>query len=379
VLIQFLGLVRARSAVVAILEAGRDEALAQVALGALAEIGSVAADELDAAWTSFAQERRRAACEVLGRVGGPRAIERLIAVARRWRSAAARRSGARARRAARREGARAARAATRVRGARGRARRRERAHGVDRRRDRARGSRCAGPLSRDRSARAVELLAAAVTGAGDEVRLSAARALGRIARREDAALVALLMKDPSARVRRAAVDAIARLEPDRTPEPLHLAIADESASVRVAAARALGASRSDSVFDDLRRLAEDEDVRVRATAVHAIGMRFASDGDPAVRAAALAVLGRACEDVAPVALAVAEAVKEIGGEASGYVIPLLGVRSPRWCARPCAASARTRSWASSRRCCRSSRTRTGPCARRWWRSSPSGACARRCP
>src|SRR6185503_5377109 len=35
-----------------------------------------------------------------------------------------------------------------------------------------------------------------------------------------------------------------------------------------------------------------------------------------------------CEDAAPVALAVADAVKQIGGEASGYVIPLLGRPEP---------------------------------------------------
>src|SRR5262249_25533554 len=78
-LVQFLGLLRARSAVVPILEVGRDEALAQVALGALAEIGTGAAEEIDAAWPRLAQERRRAACEVLGRIGGARAVERLIA------------------------------------------------------------------------------------------------------------------------------------------------------------------------------------------------------------------------------------------------------------------------------------------------------------
>src|SRR6185436_10655899 len=136
--------------------------------------------------------------------------------------------------------------------------------------------------------RAVELLAGVLSGANDETRLAVARALGQIARREDGELVALLMKDPSARVRRAAVDAIARLEPDRTPEPLHLAIGDESAAVRIAAARALGASKSDSVFDDLRRLAEDEDVRVRAMAVETVGRRFAADPQPQIRASALA-------------------------------------------------------------------------------------------
>jgi HEAT repeat protein len=326
-LVQFLGLLRARSAVVPILEAGRDEALATVALGALAEIGPEAAEELDAAWPQLAPERRRAACEVLGRVGGPRAVDRLIA-ALDDADPLLRAAAARGIAAVRVEKALAP-LVHRLECA---------APEDDPEGETERSALCdaivalAGPDADGRSpalaARAVELLAAALNGSGDETRLSAARALGGIARREDAELVAHLMKDPSARVRRAAVDAIARLEPDRTPEPLHLAIADESASVRIAAARALGATRSDSVFDDLRRLAEDEDVRVRAMAVQTVGRRFAADPQPSVRAAALGVLSRACEDEAPVALALVEAVKVIGGEAAGYVVPLLGRTEP---------------------------------------------------
>jgi HEAT repeat protein len=326
-LVQFLGLLRARGAVVPILEVACDEALAQVALGALAEIGPAAAEELDAAWARLSQERQRAACEVLGRVGGPRAVERLIAVLDdadpMLRGAAARALGAQ------RVDAALAPLVRRLERA---------APEDDPEGESERAALCdaivalAGPDAQGRSpavaARAVELLTSALNGSGDETRLSAARALGRIARREDAELVAMLMKDPSARVRRAAVDAIARLEPDQTPEPLHLAIADESPAVRIAAARALGALRSDSVFEDLSRLAEDEDVRVRAMAVEMVGRRFAADPHPGVRAAALSVLGRACEDAAPVALAVVEAVKEIGGEASTYVVPLLGRVEP---------------------------------------------------
>ncbi len=327
VLVQFLGLLRARSAVVPILEVGRDEALAQVVLETVAAIGPVAAEELDSAWARLSQERRRAACEVLGRVGGPRAVERLIATLDdadpMLRAAAARSLGA----------LRVEKALVPL------VRRLEHAASEeDPEGESERSALCdaivalAGPDAEGRApalaARAVELLTNALSGSSDETRLVAARALGRIARRDDADLVALLMKDPSARVRRAAVEAIARLEPERTPEPLHLAIADESPAVRIAAARALGASRSDGVFDDLRRLAEDGDLRVRAMAVQMIGRRFAGDPEPGIRAAALAVLSRACEDVAPVALAVVEAVKEIGGEASGYVVPLLGRSEP---------------------------------------------------
>src|SRR5258706_285721 len=69
-LVQFLGLLRARSAVVPILEVGGDEALAQVALGALAEIGAPAAEELDLAWSRLSPERRPAATVVLRPIDG---------------------------------------------------------------------------------------------------------------------------------------------------------------------------------------------------------------------------------------------------------------------------------------------------------------------
>ena len=152
-LVQFLGLLRARSAVVPILEVGRDEALAQVALGALAEIGPAAAEELDAAWTlplAGAPARRVRGARTRRRPARGRAPDR---GARRRRSDAARRRGARDRRTARREGARAARAPARVRGARGRSRRRGRA----RRAVSTRSSRWRGPTptaARPRSPRA---------------------------------------------------------------------------------------------------------------------------------------------------------------------------------------------------------------------------------
>jgi hypothetical protein len=112
-LVQFLGILRARAATLPILEVGRDEALAQVALGTLAAIGPAAAEEIDAAWARLSQERRR-------RVRGARTRRRLRARESRWspssttRIRAARGGGARDRRAARREGARAARAPARA-------------------------------------------------------------------------------------------------------------------------------------------------------------------------------------------------------------------------------------------------------------------------
>ncbi len=326
-LVQFLALVGSREAVIPILEAGRDEALAPVAIGALEEIGAEVPSAIDAAWGELDIERRCAACEVLGRVGGKRSLARLLAVLEdpdpSLRTAAAR--------ALSTLGAESALAplVRRLQHVES-----EESYEGEEETDAIAEAivSLAGASEEGAEApltgQAVELLAAALNGASNAARLSIARVLGAIARDRDAELVAMLLKDPSPEVRCAAVDAVARLEADRTPEPLHLAIADEAPGVRVAAARALGVSRHETVFDDLQRLADDEDSRVRAEAVGAIGRRFASDADPRVRVAALAELNRACEDEAPVALAVVESAYETGGDSLAYVTPLLSRSEP---------------------------------------------------
>lgn len=326
-LIQFLGLVGAPDAVVPILQAGRDEALAQVSLGTLEAMGEVAEQELDEAWPRLDVDRRRDACAVFGRIGGERAVGRLVAALDdrdpSLRAAAARALGVLHVEAALAPLVHRLEHAALEEDLEGE----EERVAVTEALTRLVGPRDDGS-SPPSTERAIELLSAPLASPDDAVRLAVARVLGCIARREDADLVSLLLKDASSQVRCAAVEALARIEPERTPEPLHLAIADESPAVRIAAARALGDSRCDAVFDDLRRLAEDEDSRVRAMAVRAVGRRFAGTSDPSRRAAALAVLSGACGDEAPVALAVVEAAQEVGGDAASYVLPLLGRREP---------------------------------------------------
>ena len=327
VIVQFLGLVGAPAAVIPVLEAGRDEALAQVAQGTLSAMGDVAVARLDQAWSELDAGRRRDACAVLGSAGGGRAVTRLVS-ALEDRDPLVRTAAARALGELRVEEA----LAPLVHGLE-RSALEEDFDGDDERLAFTQAlAAIAGPGADGASpaiaARAVELLAARLPGAGAAVRLAVACVLGTVVRHQDAALISLLLKDPSAAVRCAAVEAIARLEPERTPEPLHLAIADESPEVRIAAARALGASRRKSGFKDLCWLAEDEDVRVRAMAVHGVGSGFGADPDPDVRAAALAVLNRACQDEAPVALAVVEAASAVGGDAAHYVAPLLARPEP---------------------------------------------------
>lgn len=325
VLVQFLGLLRDARAVVPILEAGRDEALSQVALETLAGMGELAEEALDAAWSSLDGTARRDACICFGRTRGERGAARLLVALEdadpELRVAAARSLGER------RHTDALAQLVHRLESV-----------AVD---EDFEGEEemlaitgaliaIAEPRPGETSVteQAVELLRSRLEGAVESVRLAIAKVLGCIGRHEDTQLVAFLLKDPSALVRRAAVDALARLEPGTAAEPLRLALADEAATVRIAAASALGASQSEEVMDDLLRLAEDSDVRVRAAAVRSLGVRFAGSDDVARRDAALRVLDQALRDEALVALAAVQALAELGGPSACRVSDVLTRREP---------------------------------------------------
>jgi HEAT repeat protein len=312
VIIQFLGLLRAEEAAVPILLAGRDEALAQVALATLEDLGEMAQWAVDAAWPQLDTQARRDACVLFGSTGGEPGAARLLAALEdaepELRIAAARSIG-------------------RCRLAEGLALLVHRLDSVASEVDFESEDEVlaltealiavAEPRAGDDgrvTEQAVELLRSHLEGAVETARLAIAKVLGCIGRREDTQLVTFLLKDPSALVRRAAVDALARLEPGTAAEPVRLALADEAATVRIAAAVALGSSASDAVIEDLQRLAEDDDPRVRAAAVRALGHRFGNAEDEARRSATARTLETALADEALVALAAVEALGEIGGE-----------------------------------------------------------------
>ncbi len=326
VLVQFLGLVRARDAVLPLLRAGADEALSQVALAALEGLGDVAEEEIDASWEALDARARRDACALFERLGGRRSAVRLLATLDdplpELRAAAARAVG---RRRLPQGLAPLVRHLGRVAADDDFEAEEELAAFTDALIE------LASPADDGDAAvtaAAVELLAASLDGAAESVRLAVARVLGRIGRREDAEVVELLLKDPSAPVRRAAVDALARLEPGTAAEPLRLALADESAHVRIAAAEALGASEREEVIEDLMRLADDADPRVRAAAVCATARRFGRSERSAHRDAARRLIEGAAGDEAPVALAAVGALRELGGELASRAVGLLNRREP---------------------------------------------------
>jgi len=324
-LAQFLGIVATGDVVLPLLRAARaDEALAEVALGALESLGDIAEDRLDLQWDTLDGELRTQACEVLGRTLGARGAVRLMAALDEpdptLRAAAA---GALARRGEPTAVVPLVRRLQLVTDDLEPEAEEERSALIDALVRIATSPAAASEL-RNGSNAAIELLAESFETATEPVRLATARVLGEVGGRHHASLMALLVQDPSPAVRRAAVAALARMPADARSEALRLALADEAEPVRIAAAAALGAGDDPGAQDALERLLCDEDCDVRAAAVRAIAEHqhrsaagVAESSLPRVRELLIAALG----DRGPVVLAAVEAFEQIA--------PLLAVEPVR--------------------------------------------------
>lgn len=306
VLIQFFGLLRRSELAIPVLVSGTDEALSEVALSALAQMGELSDRAFDEAWSDLDGAARSLACRALarteGNVGEARLLSALDEPDAEVRAAAAAALGERGTAAA------IPALVTRLELVAGL----EDLEGEDELVSLTRAlvqlSNAGDPAVHTRI---VEMLGQRLDGSPECVRLALAAVLGRIGRADDEKLVGWLLKDPSAGVRRAAVQALARLGHGHASESLRLALADEAASVRIAAARALAASTSERALDDLAGLADDEDPRVRAAAMGAIGTYVASHDSNAVPQA-LEILTCALTDEGNVALAAVEALRTLG-------------------------------------------------------------------
>jgi HEAT repeat protein len=314
-LAQFLGIVATPEVVLPLLRAaGADEALAEVAFGALESFGDTAEARLDAHWDALDGELRAQACVVLARTSGARGTTRLIAALDEsdpvLRAAAA---SALARRGATTAMAPLVRRLQLATEDAEPEAEEERAALIDAlvKIATAPTGSCASEAGPNL---AIDLLAASFETAAEPVRLAIARVLGEVGGRHHATLMALLVQDPSPAVRRAAVGALAQTPGAARSEALRLALADEAGPVRMAAAAALGAGDDPGALDALARLLCDEDVEVRAAAVRAIAEsqhRSAADvaesALPRVRELLVTALG----DRGPVAFAAVEAFEQI--------------------------------------------------------------------
>lgn len=308
-LIQFLGLSRDPRAAIPILRAGRDEAISEVALATLEAMGPAAVLAFESGWSDLTAAVRADACALIGRCGGDAARQLLLGalddVDTTLRAEAARALGEmhciealpdlirRLEHAANEHDSELEDEVSAL---------------VD---SLVSLSEFEGAAGSAHARDVIGMLAARLDGATEEVRLAIATVLGRIVGVEDEAMVARLLKDPSARIRRAAVDALSRIEPGAASESLRLALADEAAPVRIAAAIALGRSSNAEVIDDLRRLTHDEDPRVSAAAVRAIGAHCCRDSVSPERAVEL--IAQPLCTPGMVALAAMEALCMIGG------------------------------------------------------------------
>ena len=314
-LAQFLGIVATPAVVLPLLRAARaDEALAEVALGALEGLGGVAEDRVDAHWDALDGELRAQACVVLARTTGSRGAARLIAALDEpdptLRAAAA---SALARRGESAAVAPLVRRLQLVTEDSEPEAEEERAALIEALVQIATAPSGASAFEAGPNL-AIDLLAASFETATESVRLAIARVLGEIGGRHHATLMALLVQDPSPAVRRAAVGALAHMPGEARSEALRLAFADESATVRMAAAAALGAGGDAGSLDALERLLCDEDACVRAAAVRAIAAsqhRNAAGGTASALPRVRELLVTALGDRGPVALAAVEAFEQI--------------------------------------------------------------------
>ena len=309
VLIQFLGLLRAPQSVVPILEAGRDEALSEVAHSTLVDWGEGALVSIESGWNDLDLDLRRAGCDLVGRVGGTRAPVILRAALMEsdgsLRAAAARAAGLghcaelmpmlveQLEGAASDPVAESDEESVAIVGAL------------------VELARWDADADQGLAGELIALLSERLETAQDDVRVAVATVLGKVGRPEDEELIVHLLKDPDHDVRRSAVVALARLEPGASSEPLRLALADESARVRLAAATALGEAESPQVIDDLHRLIHDDDGRVRSAAVRGIGSHAAHGHVSIERAVEL--IDHALMGDPMMALAAIEALDVMGG------------------------------------------------------------------
>ncbi len=305
--VQLLGLVGDPRGVPALLQAGCDEALTEVSLGALAAMGTAAVPPIRAHWVHLSSGARQIACRFLAEMPGDVSRELLLEALRggdfELRAAAARAVGRHGDvevipdlldLLAMDEGIEA---------------------GWREDEDRAAAAEALESLGRRAPGEVCRALGERLGREGQGFRLASARILRAIGGPEELPTLELLASDPDPAVRRAAVEGMATVSGHPPLDALRLALADEDPGVRIGAARALAQSDEPSVLDDLSTLAEDPEARVRAAALHALGDWSRRIGEPH-RDRVFGVISQALALGGTPAMAGLQVLGELGGAAA---------------------------------------------------------------
>ena len=120
-------------------------------------------------------------------------------------------------------------------------------------------------------ARIVSTLSPLLEDKAEQIRMYAVTVLGRLDGKETEEHLAFAIKDESAEVRSAAIRAVEGKGGGSSLSALMLALTDEDTEVRALAARALGMSGENDAIKPLELALQDDDMWVRAAAVRSIG------------------------------------------------------------------------------------------------------------
>ena len=311
VLIQFLGLLSDRRAVLPILQVGRDEAIEELADRTLEALGPVLSEALVADWSSLDVDLKTRATAILGRVGGANSealiVEALGDSDAELRCVAAMALG---------EGGFFERAPDLVRRLEVAARDED----SDEEISSIIGAIAAlsehpGAIESGIDVQLIEVLSSRLGGASEPLRLAIAKVIARVGRPQDEDVIGYLLKDESAPVRRAAVQALGRFGDGAARDSLRLALGDEASMVRMAAAAELGDPDRPGAVVDLAGPIADEDPRVVSVALRSVGRLYRGQGLVFEEIAGL--IEPSLEREALVALAGLDALMEVGGERAG--------------------------------------------------------------
>ncbi|MCP5057425.1 MAG: hypothetical protein GY937_11970 [bacterium] len=302
--VQLLGMLGYPEAVLPMLGAASDEALAEVVLAALETMGQAVVPPVEAGFDELTTEERRMACRILGATPGEDGrgvlLRALADTNHEVRADAARALGQH----------RALEPVAALISLLSAAARETGDWGSE---ELAASAAALQSIGEDDSVPVVEALENLLFDEGETFRLAATEVIGNVGDSRQLDVLTRLSADPSPDVRRAAVKGIASVSTSPPLETLRLSLADEDVRVRIGAAYALTVSADPSVMSDLAHLADDLDERARVAALRALGLWASKHGMEEARPRILELVSAAIRRGSAPAMAGLEVLDRLGG------------------------------------------------------------------